>query len=67
MEGTKPSSQGVPCNRHNSALSSVLPTLVHIYIPQTYTPCGRLIEDKGLLTLVGLSRWGLPYLSPVVS
>jgi hypothetical protein len=46
MEGTKPSSQGVPCNRHNSALSSVLPTLVHIYIPQTYTPCGRFIGTR---------------------
>lgn len=35
-----------------------LRTLVHIYIPHTYTPCGRVIGN--LVLLRQLASWGLP-------
>ena len=40
--------------------------LVHICIPQTYTPCGRVIGNKVLLALVGTHLFVVALPSPFV-
>ena len=44
--------------------------LVHIYIPQTGTPCGRIVGQRSYMTLMGLAfgfRLALPFCTLIVS